>query len=968
MTKATTILRPNRAGLRRFRYIDANAATLLEDLRLRLEERFPGRWSEITRAIPPGERSIERKARLEEQYKAGRSPTPDWGWEIARSFARAAHVLVEHIDAYTNEGYLGTATQWESVRRMVAMIGHLPGPPSSASADLVLFAKPGASGEVDKGFAVKHSPPAGGPPITFETLADVEIDAALNALRPSGWDRSPAKLGGTWLKLDGKVKDLVVGEPLVLEDERSGKLSAHVIVGVIEGEALTQVRVTPGLPSSQFRRGSTVVHVKPKDRLLPIGPVEEGAIIDRILRLARSPAGLLPGEIVTVSDGKKRVYRRVKEIHGQRLILDRPIGELAVGQATVSRAVMLGVSKQKGVRAGKFQGAQVIIHAVMVPGDWSRLEGDVVAGPRTAKGKNLFAEYAVMSADYRPVDPKVGNTDNNDDDNRGYTILRLVQRKQNPGEADYALHNPQSILVPPTGAGTWEADTALIAADKVGQLPEVMTVSQPKSTSGGDMAVMVAGSQASWARLDAVTVDTDNKRAALRPGGGWQGRGGGAFFRATSTLYGHFKERLRIHGWQENATPLAGKAVPLDVAPAALRQPGRRIILSRADDPGFFMSTVAVGLGGGDGRTLMLRDALPPGLTSGNLVILGNVVVAGHGERKTEKVLGSGDATRSGQTFILEESGVSFVADPTRPQGVSADIDVIVDGRIWTQAGSFRGLGPADPVYITRMTEEGHLGVEFGDGQRGRRLPTGKNNVRIRYRIGVGLAGNVRAGSLEKIARPHPLVASVRQPISAAGGNDMESVDSLRKTAPATLFAVERAVSLRDFESLAAGYSSVWQARAFTRPGASRAPRVEVVVVPADGLPLGSFLETIAAYLRAHALPGVEVEVTEYKKSPIDLQVDAEIDTTACAADDVVRALRAALLDALSLRRRSLGQPLYLSEIYQVVETVTGINSSVAVLGGDPGLRRLDAPSGKHVLFLDLASSNLTLRSQAYSL
>src|SRR5262245_42743775 len=118
MSSPTDLTRWNRAGLRRFRYVDGNAALFLERLRARLEGDFPG-WKAMQ--APSTETDEEKLARVLEQYQRGRHPVrPDWGWEICRALARACHVLGEHVDAYANEGYLGTATQWEALRRLVA--------------------------------------------------------------------------------------------------------------------------------------------------------------------------------------------------------------------------------------------------------------------------------------------------------------------------------------------------------------------------------------------------------------------------------------------------------------------------------------------------------------------------------------------------------------------------------------------------------------------------------------------------------------------------------------------------------------------------------------------------------------------------------------------------------------------------------------------------------------------------------
>ena len=160
---------------------------------------------------------------------------------------------------------------------------------------------------------------------------------------------------------------------------------------------------------------------------------------------------------------------------------------------------------------------------------------------------------------------------------------------------------------------------------------------------------------------------------------------------------------------------------------------------------------------------------------------------------------------------------MSFTADATKSSGVAAAIEVELAGRDWEQVSTLKDSAPDDHHYTIRMTEEGFVKILFGDGEYGRRLASGKNNIRVRYRVGSGLAGNVPVGGLEKPVNPHPLVDAVRQPLPAAGGGDMEDVASLRENAPPTLLALERAASFSDFSHLAAAQSSVWQARTYTR-------------------------------------------------------------------------------------------------------------------------------------------------------
>ena len=60
----TDLTRWNRAGLARFRYVDGNAATYLEELRLALADRFP-QWQTLQVTPPANETEAERIARLE---------------------------------------------------------------------------------------------------------------------------------------------------------------------------------------------------------------------------------------------------------------------------------------------------------------------------------------------------------------------------------------------------------------------------------------------------------------------------------------------------------------------------------------------------------------------------------------------------------------------------------------------------------------------------------------------------------------------------------------------------------------------------------------------------------------------------------------------------------------------------------------------------------------------------------------
>jgi len=240
--------------------------------------------------------------------------------------------------------------------------------------------------------------------------------------------------------------------------------------------------------------------------------------------------------------------------------------------------------------------------------------------------------------------------------------------------------------------------------------------------------------------------------------------------------------------------------------------------------------------------------------------------------------------------------------------------------------------------------------------------------VRVSFRVGAGLAGNLPPGSLTKPARPNPRVDAVSQPLDATGGNDREDVASLKTQAPKSVLTLERAVSLADFGALAARQSSVWQARAFALPtGGGRHASLEVVVVPAGGGALGSLAADLQSFLAAHALPGVDVRVRPYQPRPFDLDVEIEVKSDERDRDEVRKNVEAALLANFGLRRRALGAALYASEVYAVVEAVPGVESSVVVLDGRAAVRLL-AAADRAVLFLDPAVSRLTVTVREFEL
>lgn len=306
------------------------------------------------------------------------------------------------------------------------------------------------------------------------------------------------------------------------------------------------------------------------------------------------------------------------------------------------------------------------------------------------------------------------------------------------------------------------------------------------------------------------------------------------------------------------------------------------------------------------------------------VTIYGNILEASRGETVPLEILGSGDASLAGQTFQLKKKPLTYLASPTadNERAVASTLKIRVDGILWKEVASFFGAGFDDSVYIVRQNDEGETLITFGDGERGRRLPTGRDNVVASYRFGAG-AKAPSAGTITQLAKPVKGLSSVRNPLPAFGGDDAEGPEKLRDHAPRSALTLGRAVSLDDFQALAAGFPGVRAVRSEWRwDGVRQGAVVKIWYIGEPGIEAG-----LCKTLRNRADPAVTIDVEQAKLRPFALAVVVEVDPR-YQKDAVRQAVRAALLGPdtglLTPENIGIGQPLFRSRICERVLSVEG--------------------------------------------
>lgn len=304
-------------------------------------------------------------------------------------------------------------------------------------------------------------------------------------------------------------------------------------------------------------------------------------------------------------------------------------------------------------------------------------------------------------------------------------------------------------------------------------------------------------------------------------------------------------------------------------------------------------------------------------------LVLPNLLPVTRGKTVANEVLGSGDATNPAQDFQLSQSPVTYLA-----QGATyaSTIQLTVNDLPWTEVASFYGQAPDATVFVTREDNQGNTHVMFGDGLAGARLPTGVNNVVATYRVGAGSA-SPPAGKLTVIAKSYPGLRAVLNPVAVSGGSDPDPPDQIRRYAPRSVLTFERAVSVFDFEALAAQVPGVTRASAVWAWNDTR-QRTLVTIYVGDDSGAAAAATTALAAAGDPNRPVLVVQATQIPVAlTLTLLVTPGMDTSIISAA-VATALTDTEVGLFGAWNMGIGQTVFES---QIEAAVLGVSGAVAL-------------------------------------
>lgn len=402
----------------------------------------------------------------------------------------------------------------------------------------------------------------------------------------------------------------------------------------------------------------------------------------------------------------------------------------------------------------------------------------------------------------------------------------------------------------------------------------------------------------------------------------------------------------------DEVTPL-GATIPDDVAGTAIDladtfpglRPGRFVIVSgeRTDVPftsGVHASELAMVAGvaqrvdptkPGDfvATTLRLANPLAYTYVRSTITVFGNVVAATQGETRNEPI-GSGDSGQANQAFplrqVLPQVPLTFTpAD--NPLGAQSSLVTRVNGIEWQATDALALAGPNDHAYAVRSGTDSGVRVLFGDGVHGARLPSGTENVTATYRTGAGASGNVAAAKITQLAAKPLGVNAVTNPLPATGGANGDGPGDARATTALRMLALDRLVSVRDYEDFTRARAGIGKASAVKLFDGTQ----EVVHVTIAGIgdvpidPLSGLFTALEAALGDFGDLSVPVRVAVRDLRLIVLSAGVKV-LPNFSFDLVEPQIRAALLAEFGFTARDLGRPAFLSAAVAAIQQVPGVD------------------------------------------
>jgi hypothetical protein len=282
------------------------------------------------------------------------------------------------------------------------------------------------------------------------------------------------------------------------------------------------------------------------------------------------------------------------------------------------------------------------------------------------------------------------------------------------------------------------------------------------------------------------------------------------------------------------------------------------------------------------------------------------------------------------QVFTLSQGPVSLSADLSSSLTLETS-----SGDVYRPATSFLDADSDTLVYTFQVLSDGRVSLTFGDGVSGK-IPAINDELFATYRVGTGaITNSYGINSLVRLTSTIAGVSSVFNPVQPSGGKDAETLRDARINGPRSLRALDRAITLEDFESLAlktpGGGVKVAKAVALE-------PYDVTVYIAAEGtnpIPSGRWFPRIDTGTGLVGAVGrwlsskkpVATQLNVMSPVPVTPMLSCVVTCTASILQqEAVRLVKRNLLGLFENSTEMFGTGIPLSRVIQVIENTRGVD------------------------------------------
>jgi uncharacterized phage protein gp47/JayE len=316
-------------------------------------------------------------------------------------------------------------------------------------------------------------------------------------------------------------------------------------------------------------------------------------------------------------------------------------------------------------------------------------------------------------------------------------------------------------------------------------------------------------------------------------------------------------------------------------------------------------------------RVLQIQEAQLTPPDAANLRYFFPVPVV-EGQTVTDEPIGFSDGSPN-QLYALRQK-------PVIASAIRVTVNEPGGATRWQTVETLAHSSPADRHFMVQRDATGAATLLFGDGGNGlippRGTPTTPVTIAATYRVGGGPQGNIPANSSLRAALP--LIRQATNPQAAAGGTPAEDVERTRFFAPRLYRTQERAVTLQDYRDLALQVPGVGKARAV----AAGWNQVVLFIAPSGQVAEPSELlqRDLLAFFESRRMATTTVKIVA--PQPADIYLEARVRANPYVRKaDVEQAVEQAVAGYLAFDAVEFGQPIYLSKIYDVIQSLPQVAS-----------------------------------------